>query len=530
MVYHYRANDPVSGRWSGTTSGVKLSSFQGDENIYTLDARITATQAMITASRGVISITSSLGELTFNMSDSTSEGPFPMPVAVFLDRGTWAALTAYAVNDTFSINGTLYRVLFAHTSAATFSAGANDGLGHDYYSPMMSSAGSSLPTGGATAQVLQKSSSADYVVSWSYKLPTGGTTYQVLLKLSSTNQDANWTTLGASMVSFTPPTGSPLTATNVADALEQAALLGGGGALSGLSDVNVTEGSGINGYFLTWNNATSKWVAAAASSNLSGLADVNVTEGSGINGYFLQWDIASGKWIAATSSASLSGLTDVNVTEGAGIDGQFLKWNNGTTKWISSTVALSILADVNVTEGSGINGYFLKWDNATSRWVASLTGATAVALSGLSDVNVTEGSGIDGFSLQWSNATSKWVATTKAQPFDAQLFSNIPQNSKSAAYTTVLTDAQKHIFHPAADTTARTFTIDSNANVPYPIGTAITIVNQHGAGVLTIAVTSDTQRLAGAGTTGNRTLAADGIATWLKIATTEWICSGTGLA
>ena len=107
--------------------------------------------------------------------------------------------------------------------------------------------------------------------------------------------------------------------------------------------------------------------------------------------------------------------------------------------------------------------------------------------------------------------------------------SDILQNSKSAAYTTVLSDDGKHIFHPSADTTARTWTIDSNANVPYNIGAAITFVNQNGAGVITIAIASDTLRLAGAGTTGSRTLAANGIATALKVAATEWIISGTGL-
>jgi len=105
----------------------------------------------------------------------------------------------------------------------------------------------------------------------------------------------------------------------------------------------------------------------------------------------------------------------------------------------------------------------------------------------------------------------------------------VPQNSKSTAYTTVMADSGKHILHPSADTTARTFTIDSNANVAYPIGTAITFVNQNSAGVVTISITSDTMRLAGAGTTGSRTLAANGIATALKITSTEWIISGTGL-
>jgi hypothetical protein len=119
---------------------------------------------------------------------------------------------------------------------------------------------------------------------------------------------------------------------------------------------------------------------------------------------------------------------------------------------------------------------------------------------------------------------------TNVQAFDAQLSSLIPQNSQSAAYGLVLTDGEKHILHPSADTTARTFTIPANASVAYPIGTTVTFVNQNAAGVLTIAITTDTMRLAGAGTTGSRTLAANGIATALKITATEWIISGSGLS
>lgn len=105
----------------------------------------------------------------------------------------------------------------------------------------------------------------------------------------------------------------------------------------------------------------------------------------------------------------------------------------------------------------------------------------------------------------------------------------IPQNSQSADYTTVLTDSGKHIYHPSADTNARTWTIDSNANVTYPIGTAITFINDTSAGVITIAITSDTLVFAGNGSTGSRTLAASGIATAVKITSTRWMISGTGL-
>ena len=106
---------------------------------------------------------------------------------------------------------------------------------------------------------------------------------------------------------------------------------------------------------------------------------------------------------------------------------------------------------------------------------------------------------------------------------------DIPQNSQSSDYTLALTDAGKQIFHPSADTSARTFTIPSNGSVPFDVGTAVSIINQNAAGVITIAITTDVMRLAGVGSTGSRSLAANGIATIVKVTSTEWIISGTGV-
>jgi len=104
---------------------------------------------------------------------------------------------------------------------------------------------------------------------------------------------------------------------------------------------------------------------------------------------------------------------------------------------------------------------------------------------------------------------------------------NIPQNSQSDAYTLVLTDAGKHIYHPSADTTARTWTIPANSSVAFPTGTAITFVNDFSAGAITIAITSDTLVYSPDGTTGSRTLGAGGVATAIKVSSTRWIISGT---
>lgn len=105
----------------------------------------------------------------------------------------------------------------------------------------------------------------------------------------------------------------------------------------------------------------------------------------------------------------------------------------------------------------------------------------------------------------------------------------ITQNIQSGPYTLVIGDKGKAIHHPSADTTARTWTIPANSSVAFPLMTPVTFTNENAAGVITIAITTDTMRLAGAGTTGNRTLAANGIATAVKVTATSWLISGTGL-
>jgi hypothetical protein len=110
---------------------------------------------------------------------------------------------------------------------------------------------------------------------------------------------------------------------------------------------------------------------------------------------------------------------------------------------------------------------------------------------------------------------------------DAPGFRGIPQNAQSAAYTLVLSDAGKHIYHPVTDNNPRTFTIPANASVAFPIGTAITFINM--VNVVTIAIASDILYFAGTGTTSSRTLAAYGTATAVKLTATTWMISGAGL-
>jgi hypothetical protein len=123
--------------------------------------------------------------------------------------------------------------------------------------------------------------------------------------------------------------------------------------------------------------------------------------------------------------------------------------------------------------------------------------------------------------------TSGTLSNCTVDGTDAVGFRNTPVNSQSAAYTLVLADSGKTVLHPVADDNARTFTIPANSSVAYPVGTVVTFVNL--INTVTIAITSDTMYLAGTGSTGSRTLAAYGVASAVKVASTTWVISGNGL-
>lgn len=110
-----------------------------------------------------------------------------------------------------------------------------------------------------------------------------------------------------------------------------------------------------------------------------------------------------------------------------------------------------------------------------------------------------------------------------------QIYAVAPPRIVSAAKTFAIDDAFVAQHHPASDVTARTWTIPANASVAIPVGSIIPLFNETGAGVITIAITTDTLRLAGTAGVGSRTLAANGIATLYKFSATVWMITGTGL-
>lgn len=239
----------------------------------------------------------------------------------------------------------------------------------------------------------------------------------------------------------------------------------------------------------------------------------------------------------AAGGGTLSGLTVPMGGTGVASTTAFAVLCGGTT----STAALQSIASVG-TSGQVLtsNGpgalptmqTSAAGDALTSNPLSQFASTTSLQLLGVMSDETGTGALVFGTSPTIVTPTIASLTNANHDHTDSAgggILSNIPQVSVSAAKTFALTDLGTNQLHPSSDTTARTWTIDSNANLAIPVDSVIMITNQDSAGVLTIAITTDTMRLAGAGTTGSRTLAANGVAFILKLTSTEWIISGTGL-
>jgi hypothetical protein len=188
---------------------------------------------------------------------------------------------------------------------------------------------------------------------------------------------------------------------------------------------------------------------------------------------------------------------------------------NGTTTTINS-VTLTV-DDKNIELGS----------------TASPTDATAdgggITLKGTTDKTFTyvnsTGLWTANIGVAATSFTGAAAAATTASTAASVGYLGVPQSATAATAILVIGDAGKHIY---VNTNSQTITIPANAAVAYPIGTAISFIAGLSATTMSIA-NNDTMYLAGTGASGTRTLAANGMATAIKVAATVWYINGTGL-
>jgi hypothetical protein len=274
-------------------------------------------------------------------------------------------------------------------------------------------------------------------------------------------------------------------------------------------------------------------VSILGTSTLGPIGNVKIT--GGVNGQAIVTD-GTGN-LSFVTAATLAGANTEIQYNNNGVFGAepFLTYDSDTrTLYAYNTSTRSLSSPgtyaLNITSAGVINMYQQNGDDLNIGF-GGPTGGNVVINGGpnvdvTGNLNVSSGNITASSNISGSNISA--TTTMKVNSLDVGTLI-IPQNSQSTNYTLVLSDSGKQILHPSADTTTRTFTIPANSSVPFSIGTCVTFINQSSAGNITIAITTDTMRLAGAGSTGARLLQANGIATCIKLTSTEWIISGVNL-
>lgn len=166
----YRTADGT--RWGGG-QGSDLAAVTIDLNFWTLFSAVEtleAGQASFGAGIDYINQPANGNLFYVHLTDHRVLGPFIIPTAQWASRGAWAPLTVYAAYDVVSNNGALYLITIPHTSAATFSAFATDGSGHNLYNLLLSQPANQLPVGGTVGQRLVKSGTGDFLTVWATDL------------------------------------------------------------------------------------------------------------------------------------------------------------------------------------------------------------------------------------------------------------------------------------------------------------------------------------------------------------------------
>ena len=304
----------------------------------------------------------------------------------------------------------------------------------------------------------------------------------------------------------------------------------------------VNWGAGSKDIFVTYPAERSMYVDGTTITPATAASLAVLSGGTGQTSYTDGQLLIGNSTGNTLSKATLTAGTGITVTNGAGSI-TVSAINNGTVTSVGGTGTVNgitltgtVTSSGNLTLGGTLTGVNLTTQVTGTLPVANGgTGITAFG-TGVATALGQNVSGSGSIALTTSptfttpvlgTPTSGTLSNCTVDGTDAVGFRNTPVNSQSTAYTLVLADSGKTILHPDSDNNARTFTIPANSSVAYPVGTVITFVNL--INTVTIAITSDTMYLAGDGTTGSRTLAAYGVASAVKVASTTWIISGNGL-
>ena len=245
-----------------------------------------------------------------------------------------------------------------------------------------------------------------------------------------------------------------------------------------------------------------------------------------------------------TTAVALNRTTASQTLTGVSIDGSAAQVN--TTANTGSGVGYLTFVAANTSSTQTVyTDTGLRWSPLTNALSAGSLTATSNVTAGenVSALNfVNNGAQLNVISTAYPMLIQAVDGITLSGPVIANVVANgtttsaasgvgymgIPQNLKSVSYTLTAEDAGKHIY---VSPSGVTITISSNANVAFPVGTAITIIAA--ANTVSVAYQAGvTIYQAGVGLIASSpmTVGLYGMGTLLKVATDTWYISGVGVA
>jgi len=244
---------------------------------------------------------------------------------------------------------------------------------------------------------------------------------------------------------------------------------------------------------------------AAVNGVIGALTSVNITTSNLTSTNLATTNLAVTNLLATNATA-----TNLNAT--TSILTNLTSTNATSTNLNATTAVLTNLTSTNATSTNLNATTAILTDLTSTNATSTNLNATTAILTDLTSTNATT-----------TNLTATTVLDAGTIGAAAPGFRGLPQNAQTGAYTLALSDAGKQISN-----TTGGWVIPANGSVAFPVGTAIALYNNSGTSQ-TISITTDTLRFAGSALTGTRTLAQYGLATCVKVASTTWVVSGSGL-
>jgi hypothetical protein len=236
----------------------------------------------------------------------------------------------------------------------------------------------------------------------------------------------------------------------------------------------------------TWNDGDVLYLSGTTAGRLTNIKPSAPTH-TVIAGFVVYAHANNGKiYVKVDNGYELDELHNVNITSVA---------NNNVLRYNSTSSVWENIPQTSLDAGTVTNGVYTT-GNQTIAGDKTFSGTTALASTS------TIGGAVIGYR-------------------------DVPVTISNATYTFALADAGKAFGKDNG--TAYTYTIPANGTVAFPIGTVITVFNNNATSNITVAITTDTLRLAGTTTTGSRTVAPFALCTLFKVSSTVWMASGAGV-